>query len=156
MQLQRIYRPAMFVSFDRSMLLTLLVVVSTTSPLVGAQAPGDAHSACSMPPVPDNVVRLLDSRWYRALLPSNFYDSAEWTQTPEGSVSRQHALANELFRYRPLQINLYSFWSGLPFPQDAGGRLIRTISLYDTMHTPCIELFLLFCIELFFSALFAH
>ena len=35
---------------------------------------------------------------------------------------------------------IFSFWSDLPFPQDAGGRMIRTTRFYDTMHTPCIEL----------------
>ena len=86
----------MFVTFDRAMLLTLLVVLYGT--LVRSQAPGDAHPSCTMQSVPEDVVMLLDSAWYRSLLPSNVYDSAGWTQTPAGSVSRRVALANELFR----------------------------------------------------------
>ena len=79
----------MFVTFDGAMLLTLLVVLYST--LVRSQAPGDAHDrSCTMQPVADDVVMLLDSAWYRSLLPSNVYDSAGWTQTPAGSVSRQY------------------------------------------------------------------
>ena len=71
----------------RPSFLTLLVLLSTISTLVRSQAPNDFHEECTRDPVPDGVVRLLDSAWYRTLIPgSMFIDNAGWTQMPDGSV----------------------------------------------------------------------
>ena len=68
-------------------LTSLLFVLSVTSTLVRAQAPGDAAvQTCAKPLVPDGVVRLLDSGWYQTWLTGGT-NSAGWTHTPSGSVS---------------------------------------------------------------------
>ena len=80
----------MFLVSDRCAPLTSLFVLSALSALVRSQAPGDAEgNSCTKKPVPDGVVRLLDSHWYQSLL-SNDSQNAGWTQTSEGSVSENH------------------------------------------------------------------
>ena len=77
----------MLVVSDRCPSLTCLLVLLALSALVRSQAPGDAQgNSCEKKTVPDGVVRLLDSRWYRQLL-SGVSDTAGWTQTPSGSVN---------------------------------------------------------------------
>ena len=75
----------MVIALSRCASLTLLL--SAMSTLVRSQAPGDAESQwCTKPPVPDGVVRLLDTGWYATLLTGGI-NNAGWTQTPAGSVS---------------------------------------------------------------------
>ena len=73
---------------DRCVPLTVLFVLFIAlSALVRSQAPGDAEgNSCTKKPVPDGVVRLLDSHWYKTLLSSSS-QNAGWTQTSAGSVS---------------------------------------------------------------------
>ena len=80
-------RVKMFLVSDRCTSLTSLLVLLAWSAHVCSQAPGDAQgNSCEKKTVPDGVVRLLDSRWYRQLL-SGGSQNAGWTQTPSGSVS---------------------------------------------------------------------
>ena len=77
----------MALAFGRSVSLTsLLLVLSAIRTLVLSQAPGDANiQDCDKPTVPDGVVRLLDTGWYKTLLAGGT-DSAGWSQTPIDSV----------------------------------------------------------------------
>ena len=78
----------MILVLGRYAFLTSLLAFSALSVLVRSQAPNDAHTQCTQDPVPDDVVRLLDSTWYRTLFFGNpFIDSAGWTATPVDSVS---------------------------------------------------------------------
>ena len=80
-------RAKMLLVSDRYASLTSLLVLLAWSALVRSQAPGDADSnLCEKHTVPEGIVRLLDSRWYRQLL-SGGAQNAAWTQTPSDSVS---------------------------------------------------------------------
>ena len=84
----RISGVKMILVADRCTNLTSLLVLLVWSALVCAQAPADAEgNSCSKNAVPrDDMVMLLDSRWYQNLLACGS-QNAGWTQTPSGSVS---------------------------------------------------------------------
>ena len=96
----------MVLAFDRCASLTSLLLVLLASTLVHSQAPGDAESqSCTKKAVPDGVVRLLDSGWYRTLL-SGGTDAAEWTQTSGSSVS-EWITCRHAFNCGVIYIRLY-------------------------------------------------